>query len=359
MINIINISLNAKSINYIGYLYLMPKILENHSIQHLNSFHLNVSARHFCECRSTRDILELLDRTVLHDENVLVLGEGSNILFSGDFRGLIIRPVILGREIIREDRENVWIKTGAGENWDDFVAWTTAWGYGGIENLSLIPGSVGASPIQNIGAYGMEVSDSIEKVSALGLPGGEKLTFSKEACRFAYRDSIFKQEWKGRCIISTVTFRLSKNPRLNLSYGRVAEVFESMDPGNVEGVRKAIIEIRRSKLPDPEKLGTAGSFFKNPVVSYETYQDLMKEYPGMPSYPAPGNARKIPAAWLIEQCGWKGKRLGDAACYEKQPLVIVNFGNATGKDILELAGNIQNDVTSRFGIGLEKEVNVV
>ena len=245
--------------------------------------------------------------------------------------------MILGREIIREDRHNVWVKAGAGENWDEFVAWAAAWGYDGIENLSLIPGSVGSSPIQNIGAYGVEVEQTVEEVSAVDMMTGQALNFNNESCQFAYRDSIFKRNWKGRCIITTVTFRLSKNPVLNTSYDLVAEKLSGRNRRDVESLRQVIIEIRRSRLPDPEELGNAGSFFKNPVVSAEKYMSLLSENPEMPSYPAQAGTRKIPAAWLIEQCGWKGKRMGDAGTYEKQPMVLVNHGNASGQDILDLS----------------------
>ncbi|MFC2112608.1 UDP-N-acetylmuramate dehydrogenase [Bacteroidota bacterium] len=337
----------------------MPEILQNHSLRELNSFHFEVSASNYCECRSEKDIQEIITTSEFRKGPVLILGEGSNILFSGDYKGLIIRPLILGREIIKEDPNNVWIKAGAGENWDEFVAWTTAWGYGGIENLSLIPGSVGSSPIQNIGAYGVEVEKSVEEVSAIDVLTGQKLTFKNESCRFGYRDSIFKRDWKGKCIITSVTFRLSKNPKLNLSYQLVEEKMASREKSDPESLRQVIIEIRRSKLPDPDELGNAGSFFKNPLIPAEQYEALLSENPEMPSYPAAGGTKKIPAAWLIDQCGWKGKRIGDAGSYEKQALVLVNYGSASGQEILDLSAQIEQDIRQRFGISLEKEVNVI
>jgi UDP-N-acetylmuramate dehydrogenase len=337
----------------------MPEILHNHSLRELNSFHLDVRAKGYCECRSVRDIREIISRDEFRDLETLILGEGSNILFTGDFGGFVIRPLILGREIIREDRNSVWIRAGAGENWDEFVAWTTAWGFGGIENLSLIPGSVGSGPIQNIGAYGAEVRDSIEEVEAIDTLTGQKLTFTNEACRFGYRDSIFKREWQNKCIISTVTLRLDKRPKLNMGYPLVAEKMAARKTQDVESMRQVIIGIRRSRLPDPAELGNAGSFFKNPVVPEEQFRQLTTEHPVMPSYPTQAGSRKIPAAWLIEQCGWKGKRSGDAGCYEKQPLVLVNHGSASGRDILELATGIEDEVYTKFGIRLEKEVNVI
>jgi UDP-N-acetylmuramate dehydrogenase len=337
----------------------MPEILQNHSLKELNSFHLDVRAKKYSECKSVKEIQEILSDKRIRDDKILILGEGSNVLFTGDFGGIVLRPLILGREIISEDRTSVWIRTGAGENWDEFVAWCVAWGFGGIENLSLIPGSVGSSPIQNIGAYGAEVQQVIEEVDAVDMMTGKMLGFTNEACRFGYRDSIFKQEWKDKCIISTVTFRLSKKPSLNLSYQMVAEKISSREKQDLEAMREVIIEIRRSKLPDPEELGNAGSFFKNPVVQGGLHRDILNNYPGVPSWPGPGDSRKISAAWLIEQCGWKGKRRGNAGCYDKQALVLVNHGSAKPGDILELASLIAGDVYSKFGIMLEKEVNVV
>lgn len=363
----------------------MPEILLNHRLKDLNSFHLDVRAKKYCQCSSVSELQEILASAEYRKSSPLIIGEASNILFSGDYEGLVLRPFLLGREIIRETRDHVWIRAGAGENWDEFVDWCTVWGYGGLENLSLIPGSVGSSPIQNIGAYGVEVDSSVEEVYALDVITGSKLTFRNESCRFAYRDSIFKHEWKGQCIVTSILFRLSKKPKLNLSYGIVAERYEAFRNGSsgeifqisgtdkpdkpgpvdisklqdVQVLRQVIINIRRSKLPDPGQLGNAGSFFKNPVVTEAEFNRISGEYPGMPSYPQGQGFRKIPAAWLIEQSGWKGKRLGDAGTYEKQPLVLVNFGNAGGKDILELASAIEKDVFSNFGIRLEKEVNVV
>lgn len=337
----------------------MPDILKNHPLRDLNTFHVDAGARYFCECRSMDDLRELISYPEFRKGPRLILGEGSNILFSDDFSGLVIRPHILGREIIGEDRSTVKIQVGAGEIWDDFVAWTTTWDFGGIENLSLIPGSVGSSPIQNIGAYGVEAEQAIERVFAIDILTGQKLTFENEACRFSYRDSIFKGSWKHKCIVTSVVFRLAKKPVLNTGYQQVADKLASKTSQNVEAMRQVIIEIRESKLPDPDKLGNAGSFFKNPVIPQAKYESLFLRYPDIPSYPAPAGGRKIPAAWLIEECGWKGKRIGDAGTYEKQPLVLVNHGRATGRQILDLAKSIEKDVAVRYGIRLEKEVNIV
>jgi UDP-N-acetylmuramate dehydrogenase len=337
----------------------MPDIRQNCPLRDLNTFHIDAGARYFCECRSIKDLRELISEPVFLKESRLILGEGSNILFSDDFDGLVIRPAISGREIIGEDRSTVQIQVGAGENWDDFVAWTATWNFGGIENLSLIPGSVGSSPIQNIGAYGVEVEQAIERVFAIDILTGQKLTFENEACKFRYRDSIFKGSWKHKCIVTSVVFRLAKKPVLNTGYKLVAEKMAEKARQDVETLRQVIIEIRESKLPDPDKLGNAGSFFKNPVIPEEQYESLFKKYPDIPSYPAPAGARKIPAAWLIEQCGWKGKRKGDAGTFEKQPLVLVNHGNATGRQILDLAKGIEEDIIGKYGIKLEKEVNII
>ena len=341
------------------YSSIMPDIRQNHPLRDLNTFHVDAGARYFCECRSIKDLRELISYPVFLKGPRLILGDGSNILFSDDFNGLVIRPHILGREIIDEDRSTVKIQVGAGENWDDFVAWTATWDFGGIENLSLIPGSVGSSPIQNIGAYGVEAEHAIERVFAIDILTGQKLTFENEACRFGYRDSIFKGSWKHKCIVTSVVFRLAKKPVLNTGYQQVADKMAGKARQNVETMRQVIIEIRESKLPDPDKLGNAGSFFKNPVIPEAEFESLFKKYPDIPSYPAPAGARKIPAAWMIEQCGWKGKRLGDAGTFEKQPLVLVNHGNATGRQILDLAKSIEEDVAVKYGIKLEKEVNIV
>lgn len=341
------------------YSLIMPEIRKNHPLRELNTFHIDAGARYFCECRTFKDLRKLITYPEFMNGPRLILGDGSNILFSDDFKGLVIRPHILGREIIGEDRSTVKIQVGAGENWDEFVAWTSTWNFGGIENLSLIPGSVGSSPIQNIGAYGVEAEQAIERVFAIDVLTGQKLTFENEACKFRYRDSIFKGSWKHKCIVTAVVFRLAKKPVLNTGYQQVSDMMAGKDKQNVETMRQVIIEIRESKLPDPDKLGNAGSFFKNPVVQEAEYESLLLKYNDIPSYPAAKGARKIPAAWLIEQCGWKGKRLGDAGTFEKQPLVLVNHGNATGRQILDLAKIIEEDVAVKYGIRLEKEVNIV
>jgi UDP-N-acetylmuramate dehydrogenase len=337
----------------------MSEIQQHYSLRQLNAFRLDVNASYYYECHSNADVGSIIQDSRFKKQKNLVIGEGSNILFIGDFEGLIIRPVIMGKEIISEDGDSVLIQAGAGENWDDFVGWATNWGFGGIENLSLIPGSVGSSPVQNIGAYGVEVSQTIERVLAMDLLTGQKLVFENESCNFRYRDSIFKHGWKDKCIITSVVFKLSKQPRLNMSYQNVGELMSTKEKQDINTLREAIIQIRRSKLPDPAELANAGSFFKNPIIPAEEFQSLLHEYPDIPSYPGTAGSKKIPAAWLIEHCGWKGKKLGEAGTYEKQPLVIVNHGNASGNDILRLVENITSDVENKFGIRLVPEVNIV
>ncbi len=337
----------------------MPEILSQFPIKHLNTFHLDVSAEQFAECRTVNEIQSVIKKTSFRESQRLIIGEGSNILFSGDFGGFVLRPAIMGKEIISEERGSVRVQAGAGENWDELVEWAVNWGFGGIENLSLIPGSVGSSPIQNIGAYGMEVCTAIEKVLATDIDTGKKLIFEKESCGFGYRDSIFKRDWKGRCIITSVIFMLSKQPKLNISYQGVAELLESSPTKDIKAVRTAVIAIRKSKLPDPDLLGNAGSFFKNPVIPAGELETLQAQFPDIPSYPAPGGSRKIPAAWMIEQCGWKDRKHGRAGTYKHQPLVIVNHGGSSGREILELAQLISDEVENKFGIMLIPEVTIL
>jgi UDP-N-acetylmuramate dehydrogenase len=338
----------------------MIRFLEDFSLKQHNTFGFDVKAK-FCFA-----FTELADLdTFLHsnqswkEEKLLILGQGSNILFTGDFDGLVIQPQVPGIFIIKEDRQNVWIEAGAGETWDDLVQFTVDYGFGGIENLSLIPGNVGAAPVQNIGAYGQEAGNVIEKVKGFDLQNGEIVEFSLAECEFGYRSSIFKSRLKNRIIITSVVFKLEKFPEFILGYGDVEKKASEKGEISLATIREAIVEIRRSKLPDVTELGNAGSFFKNPVVSMEVAEVLKQKYPSLPVYPAAAETSKLAAGWLIEQSGWKGFRDGDAGVHEKQALVLVNYGNATGKQIFDLSEKIKQSVFEKFGVELEREVNCV
>lgn len=290
---------------------------------------------------------------------ILILGEGSNLLFVNDFQGLIINPNIPGIKIVHEDRNNIWLEVGAGVVWDDLVEYAVFNWWGGIENLSLIPGKVGAAAVQNIGAYGMEIQNQIESVTGFDLESQTEYTLDVSDCQYAYRDSIFKNQLKGRFVITSVSFKLDKFPEFILSYGNLKAETEKLGAINLRNIRKAVIGIRESKLPDPKVYGNAGSFFKNPIVESYLAEQLLATYPNMPHYPAPEDQTKLAAGWLIEQCGWKGFRRGDAGVHEKQALVLVNYGNATGKEIYNLSEEIKQSVQEKFGVGLEREVNVI
>jgi UDP-N-acetylmuramate dehydrogenase len=291
---------------------------------------------------------------------LLLLGGGSNMLFTQPYHGLVLKNEITGMQLLHEDAEYVYLRAGAGENWHQLVQYCIRHGYGGIENLSLIPGCVGAAPIQNIGAYGVELKDVFHSLEAWHLFDGAMQTFTHNDCQFGYRESVFKQQYAGQFAILNVTLRLHKHPRLHTSYGAIGAELERMgvqQPGIAE-VSQAVINIRRSKLPDPAVLGNAGSFFKNPVVSSQQLQPLLQQYPTMPHYPAGHGQAKLAAGWLIEQCGLKGYRLGQAGVHQQQALVLVNHGGATGADVYQLSQHVQHTVQQRFVICLEREVNV-
>ncbi|MDX9694860.1 MAG: UDP-N-acetylmuramate dehydrogenase [Bacteroidales bacterium] len=337
----------------------MIEIKENYSLKKYNTFGFDVKCTYFSSFSNIDELKELLRLKQEKKIPLLILGGGSNVLFTGDFNGLIIQPTIKGIEIVSETSDYVDLRVGAGENWDEFVDFCVEHNWYGIENLSLIPGFVGTCPIQNIGAYGVEVKDTIVKVETIETSILTEHLFSNTDCKFGYRDSIFKRDLKGKHIITHVHFRLKKNAEFILSYGNLTDELKKYDSVNLKNVRQAVINIRESKLPNPEVIGNAGSFFKNPEIDLANFENLKRSFPDAPSYPQGNNRVKVPAGWLIEQAGWKGKNLGNAGVHSKQALVLINLGNATGNEILNLAKEIQNSVNQMFGIQLEMEVNVV
>jgi UDP-N-acetylmuramate dehydrogenase len=326
-----------------------------------NTLNISAKARYFASVRSESELKNILRDPHTADLKIYILGAGSNVLFTDDVDGLILRIEIEGREVIKETDEYVWLKVGAGENWHETVRYCVEKGWGGIENLSLIPGTVGAAPIQNIGAYGVELSDVFEWLEGVDIEGRETRRYNSKECKFGYRDSIFKGELKGIVIVTSVVLKLSKNPELNTSYGAIQSMLKEREITNpdIRDISDIVIDIRNSKLPDPNTLGNAGSFFKNPVVPDTVYERIKEQYAGVPGYPVNENKVKIPAGWLIEETGWKGKVVGDTGTYKQQALVIVNHGNATGQEILELASEIRATVKDQFGIELVPEVNII
>jgi UDP-N-acetylmuramate dehydrogenase len=336
-------------------------LVENYSLKEHNTFGVEAHCRYFIEIKSTDELKDAIASRQLQENKVLLLGGGSNILFTQDFDGIILKIAIPGIHVVKEDEKYFWVKSGAGVLWHDLVKSCVEANFGGIENLSLIPGTVGAAPIQNIGAYGSEISQVIEAVEAYNLKTGEKKYFANKDCEFGYRDSIFKNELKGKYILTHIALRLLKEPVINLNYSGLKEKIEEINSGEItiKDVSDAIIQIRNSKLPDPEKIGNAGSFFKNPVISVKHYKRLKSTFEALPGYPVGDEHMKVPAAWLIEKAGWKGKHIGDAAVHKDQALVIVNLGSATGREILELSNRVQESVKSLFDIILEKEVQII
>ena len=338
----------------------MIRFSENHSLKAHNTFGVDVKAKYFFEFTELEDLeVFLQSNQSWQDEKLIVLGEGSNILFLDDFDGLIIHPNVPGTNTVYEDRHHEWLEVGAGEIWDEFVQYAVDYQLGGIENLSLIPGMVGAAPVQNIGAYGQEVCNVVEKVKGFDLESGRAGEFSAAECKFAYRDSIFKRYLKNKFIITSVIFKLNKFPEFNLGYGQLEEKVKEKGDVNLGTIRDSVIEIRSSKLPDVKDLGNAGSFFKNPVVDVTFAENLKTSNPNMPLYPAAEGKAKLAAGWLIEQAGWKGKRIGDAAVHDRQALVLVNHGRATGTEIFSLSERIKQSVLEQFGVELEREVNCI
>lgn len=331
----------------------------NYSLRNHNSFGVDVFANQYFEATTVEELIEALVMISEMELKPLVLGGGSNILFTNNFDGAVIHPAIDGIDLISEDDTNVIIRVGAGVEWDYLVDYAVGKGYGGLENLSLIPGNVGASPIQNIGAYGVEVKDSIVEVEGVNINSLKPFSMSNEECRFGYRDSVFKNQLKGKVVVTHVVFKLSKNPTLVTHYGNLDTELEKLGGISLLNIRQAVINVRNSKLPDPKLLGNAGSFFKNPMVDISVVEDLQKEFEKVPFYPVSESYVKLPAGWLIEQCGWKGKQIGNVGVHKDQALVIVNYGGANGKEVIDLAHKVRHSVMERFNISLEMEVNVV
>ena len=325
-----------------------------------NTFGMDVEASVFVEYESVTELKEILLHQLCPEGKWLHIGGGSNLLFTGDFDGMILHSAIKGFEVVSENEDEVLVRAGAGEVWDDFVAYTVEKGWYGAENLSLIPGEVGASAVQNIGAYGVEAKDLIVKVATIEVATGKERVFGNEECGYAYRESVFKHALKGKYIVTYVTYRLSKHPSYRLDYGNVrAELEKRGCELTLENVRQTIIDIRESKLPDPKVQGNAGSFFMNPIVPRPLFEELLSKYPSMPFYEVDAERVKIPAAWMIDQCGWKGKQLGHAGVHSKQALVLVNCGEATGQEIIALSEEIQRSVLDKFGVRISPEVNFI
>jgi len=340
---------------------IIMKFFQDHSLRAYNTFDIDVIARELIVFETEEEIKDFVSNHSLHEENFLVMGEGSNILFSKDFDGKVLRVATQGIQVISEDAEYVVVTSSAGENWDSFVQFCVEKEWGGLENLSLIPGNVGSSPIQNIGAYGAEMSTYFQELEAINIRTGKVDVFSKTDCRFGYRDSLFKKDVKGEYIILNVTFRLEKNHTPDTIYKGIRETLAGSGihkPG-IADVRDAVIAIRKEKLPDPEIFGNAGSFYKNPVIDFDKFKLLKDEFPGIPGFISIEGKVKVPAAWLIDQAGWKGRNVRGAGVHDKQPLVLINLGEAGSKDILELSERIRKSVSDIFNIQLENEVNII
>jgi UDP-N-acetylmuramate dehydrogenase len=331
----------------------------NKSLLSYNTFGIDVSCKFFVELNKPDSFQHLITSDIYRKEPRMVLGGGSNILFTKDYEGIVLHNQIKGIEVVSENDEHVTLKVGAGENWHELVLWSIKRNYGGFENLSLIPGNVGASPMQNIGAYGVEIKDLVKEVHYLNLETGEPMVVTNENCQFGYRTSIFKTELKNKILITHVVYELNKEHQLNTSYGAIEEELKRMEVNaSIQTVSQAVINIRRSKLPDPVKIGNAGSFFKNPVVEPGVAEELKSKFPDMPTYPS-ADGIKIAAGWLIEKAGWKGKKMGNYGVHEKQALVLVNYGGAQGNAINDLSEQIRTEIKGMFNIELEKEVNII
>ena len=348
---------------------MKPQILQNIPLKLYNTFGIDCIAKNFVEVKTVDELLEILELVEQESfSSIFILGGGSNILFLKDFDGLVIKNSIQGIQKTKENEDNILLYTGAGENWHEFVLFCLENNYGGVENLSLIPGTVGAAPMQNIGAYGVEICDVVKRVKVIDRKTKEQLWISNSECQFGYRSSIFKHQAKDKYIIIGVEFRLTtKNHILNTSYGAIQDYLYSEndiklqknDIPSIGQMSQAVIAIRESKLPNPKEIGNGGSFFKNPEILSSQFEELKKQFPTIVGYPISDNLTKVPAGWLIEQCGWKGKVVGNTGSHKNQALVLVNYGSAKGEEIWNLAKEIQKSVLDKFGIEIEPEINIV
>jgi UDP-N-acetylmuramate dehydrogenase len=338
-------------------------IQQNISLKNYNTFGIDVYAKYFTEFSNLTELADALEFKQHQTPNtkLLTLGGGSNILFTKNFDGLVLKNEIKGIEVIKEDDEFVYVQAGAGENWHRFVLYCIENSFCGVENLSLIPGNVGASPMQNIGAYGVEIKDIFYSLDAYHIQDKKLVLFKLDDCAFGYRESVFKNKYRNRFIITGVTYKLKKQPTFNTSYGAIEQELEKMGIKqlSIKAISDAVINIRSSKLPNPTEIGNAGSFFKNPEIINSKYVELKSEFENIVGYNLPNGNVKLAAGWLIEQCGWKGFRNGDAGCHAKQALVLVNFGNAKGNEIYTLSSQIIASVKEKFGVALEREVNIL
>jgi UDP-N-acetylmuramate dehydrogenase len=337
-------------------------IKEHYSLKLYNTFGIDVEARYFVQVTSTHELVDFLEKNPLKNQLKLILGGGSNMLLTQNIDGVVLHVAIKGKKIIAETKQDVVVESGAGENWHEMVMWCIDQNLGGIENLSLIPGNAGTAPVQNIGAYGVEIKDTFESLDAIEIATGHAKSFTRQQCNFGYRNSIFKLEVKGKYIITSVRLKLSKAPhQLSTHYGAIKDELlkQNVSEPTIRDISNAVIAIRKSKLPDPAEIGNSGSFFKNPILPSKKVDSLKKQHPELPVYPADQDHQKIAAGWLIEQAGLKGIRKGDAGIHKKQALVLVNYGNASGQDLLSLAHDVIQKVEAKFGVVLEPEVNVI
>lgn len=337
------------------------EIKKSISLKKYNTFGIDVTAQQFIEVSTLDEVKQVAGNSSFDIGKTLIIGGGSNILLTKDVPGLVVKNNLQGIEVVNETNEHVYIKFMAGEVWHEAVLYCVNNGYGGIENLSLIPGLCGAAPMQNIGAYGVELVNVFEELEAFNYESGKFETFKTEDCEFGYRESVFKKTLKNKYLICSITLKLNKQPKFNVEYGAIQQTLEANNVKDlsIKAISDAVIQIRQSKLPDPAELGNSGSFFKNPEIEQIAFDKLIADYPNAPNYPLANGKVKVPAGWLIEQCGWKGKRVGNTGAHKNQALVLVNYGNATGNEVKELAYEIKDSVKDKFDIDIWPEVNIV